>query len=152
METKRFSFLCRSVIALSALSAAASGAQQGSESDLRYMHQARAAFHQALSGNQARAPLSPSVSTTADVAAPSLTPLTNQLPNGIQFSMLLTDGTVMAQDGIYHNMWWKLTPDINGSYLNGTWTQLASLPVSYSPAGSAEAVLADGRVVVVGGE
>lgn len=26
--------------------------------------------------------------------------------------MLLTDGTVLAQDAIHYNMWWKLTPDI----------------------------------------
>jgi hypothetical protein len=68
---------------------------------------------------------------SAQMAGPTLTPLTNQLPDGIKFTMLLTDGTVMAQDGIYPYMWWKLTPDINGSYLNGTWTQLANLPQSY---------------------
>jgi hypothetical protein len=83
---------------------------------------------------------------------PTLNPLANQLANGITFTLLLTDGTVLAQDGTYYNQWWKLTPDINGSYLNGIWTQLASLPVSYSPLYSAEAVLADGRVVVIGGE
>jgi hypothetical protein len=70
-----------------------------------------------------------SVSLTSDTAAPTLTPLTNQLLDGINLTMLLTDGTVMAQDGSYPYMRWKLTPDINGSYLNGTWTQLASLAV-----------------------
>jgi hypothetical protein len=87
-----------------------------------------------------------------DSRAQSLIPLNNQLPNGVNYSMLLTDGTVMVQDGTLPNQWWKLTPDINGSYLNGTWTQLASLPVSYSPDANASAVLADGRVLVIGGE
>ncbi len=153
MEIKRFSFLCLSVIALGALSAAASSAQPGSViDDMRHLHQVRSAMHQVRSANQPLALQNPSISATANVAAPSLTPLTNQLPDGINFTLLLTDGTVMAQDATYPNMWWKLTPDINGSYLNGTWTQLASLPVSYSPYASAEAVLADGRVVVIGGE
>ncbi len=84
--------------------------------------------------------------------AQRVTPLVNQPPNGIEFTMILTDGTVMAHDFLYYNQWWKLTPDINGSYSNGTWTQLASLPIEYSPDASAEAVLADGRVIVMGGE
>jgi len=84
--------------------------------------------------------------------AQSVDPLVNQLPNGFDLMFQLTDGTVMVQDYTYSNQWWKLTPDINGSYLNGTWTQLASLPVEYSPYASASAVLADGRVIVIGGE
>ncbi|MGO9038216.1 MAG: hypothetical protein ACLPX1_11190 [Steroidobacteraceae bacterium] len=152
MEIKRFFFLCLCVIALSALSAAPSSAQGGSEIDLKHLHQVRSALHQAHSANQLLALPNLSVGATANAAAPSLTPLTNQLPDGINFTMLLTDGTVMAQDATYLNMWWKLTPDIHGSYLNGTWTQLASLPVSYSPYAASEAVLSDGRVVVIGGE
>jgi hypothetical protein len=73
------------------------------------------------------------VAASADPLGPTFTRLTNQLPDGINFTMLLTDGTVLAQDATYNYMWWKLTPDINGSYANGTWTQLASLPVTYSP-------------------
>jgi len=41
--------------------------------------------------------------------------------------ILLTDGTVMVQDDGCQD-WWKLTPDEFGSYVNGTWTQLASTP------------------------
>src|ERR1700726_2116183 len=87
--------------------------------------------------------------TWAPVLAQTLTPLVNQVPNGIEHTLLLTDGTVMAQD-FDNSDWWKLTPDINGSYVNGTWTQLASLP--YAPYAFASAVLADGRVIVMGGE
>jgi hypothetical protein len=44
----------------------------------------------------------------------------------------------------------KLTPDANGSYVNGSWSQLASMP--YIPYAAAQAVLADGRVIIEGGE
>jgi hypothetical protein len=90
--------------------------------------------------------------TSFHVSAQTETPLVHQPPNGINYSMLMTDGTVMAQDLLYLNQWWRLTPDINGSYANGAWTQMASLPASYSPLASASAVLADGRVIVLGGE
>ena len=65
--------------------------------------------------------------------------------------LLLTDGTVMLQDAGCQD-WWKLTPDIHGSYENGTWTELASLPSDYSPLYHASAVLPDGRVIIEGGE
>jgi Kelch motif len=87
----------------------------------------------------------------ASVAQP-VEQLVNQLPDGISFTLILTDGSVMAQDNTYPNLWWKLTPDINGSYTNGIWTQLASLPIEYSPYAAASAVLADGRVIIMGGE
>lgn len=63
----------------------------------------------------------------------------------------MTDGTVIAQGG-NDSDWWKLTPDVTGSYVNGTWKQLASLPAGYVPDAFASAVLADGRLVIVGGE
>jgi len=65
--------------------------------------------------------------------------------------ILLTDGTVMLADNGCQD-WWKLTPDEFGSYVNGTWTQLASLPDDYSPLYHASAVLPDGRVIIEGGE
>lgn len=83
--------------------------------------------------------------------AQSLSFLTNQAPDGAIIEYQLTDGTVMAQ-GYNANDFWKLTPDIHGSYLNGTWTQLANLPSGYDPYANASAVLADGRVVIMGGE
>src|ERR1017187_1372621 len=62
--------------------------------------------------------------------AQTVTRLKNQPPNGVQLAFQLTDGTVLAQS--YNDPeWWKLTPDINGSYLNGTWSQVASLPSGY---------------------
>ena len=64
--------------------------------------------------------------------------------------LLLTDGTVLVQDADSSD-WWKLTPDITGSYLNGTWSQLASTP-GYGPLYYASQVLPDGRVFTMGGE
>jgi hypothetical protein len=68
----------------------------------------------------------------------------------------LTDGTVMVQDqGPKNNgtgNWWRLTPDNTGSYVNGTWSQIASLPSGYEPLYFASAILPDGRVIIEGGE
>ena len=69
--------------------------------------------------------------------------------------LLLTDGTVIVHDA-YASDWWKLTPDNTGSYVNGSWTQIASLPVingtEYGPQYFSSAVLPDGRVIIEGGE
>lgn len=89
---------------------------------------------------------------TGNSLAQTLTPLVNQPPNGIQRAFLLTDGSVMAEDFFNPARWWKLTPDINGSYVNGSWKRLASLEAAYAPYAFASAVLADGRVIVEGGE
>jgi hypothetical protein len=78
-------------------------------------------------------------------------PLTHQPTFSASNAHLLTDGTIMVHDAGAQN-WWKLTPDANGSYVNGMWSQLASLPAGYSPLYYASAVLKDGRVIVMGGE
>ncbi len=62
--------------------------------------------------------------------AQTLTNLKNQPPDGAGIVFLLTDGTVLAQ-GNQGQDWWKLTPDISGSYVNGTWSQVASLASNY---------------------
>jgi hypothetical protein len=77
--------------------------------------------------------------------------LTNQPTFQTDTALLLTDGTVMVHQYSSQN-WWRLTPDNTGSYLNGTWSQLASMASNYGPLYFASAVLADGRVIVEGGE
>jgi hypothetical protein len=77
--------------------------------------------------------------------------LAHQPPDGAGIGFLLTDGTVMYQ-GNAESDWYKLTPDNTGSYVNGNWSRLANLPSGYVPDAFASAVLADGRVVIVGGE
>jgi hypothetical protein len=75
----------------------------------------------------------------------------NQAPQGVQpfVPLLLTDGSVMIQNWRASD-WYKLTPDSFGSYVNGTWTQLAS--ITWAPLFFASAVLSDGKVIVEGGE
>src|SRR5208337_1707318 len=88
-------------------------------------------------------------------AAGNWTPLTNQAPDNIDNLLLLSDGTVMAASGEpgaggIGNAWYRLTPDVNGSYLNGTWSTLA--PMNYARLYYSSQVLRDGRVLVAGGE
>jgi len=81
------------------------------------------------------------------------TQLNNPAPGNVALMLLLPDGTVMAAkqpSNGYGKAWFKLTPDIHGSYVNGTWTTLSSMQCSrlwYS-----SDVLRDGRVFVAGGE
>jgi hypothetical protein len=77
--------------------------------------------------------------------------LTNQPTFNTDTALLLTDGTVMMHQYNSTN-WWKLTPSITGSYLNGTWTQLASMQSGYEPLYFASAVMIDGQVLIEGGE
>jgi hypothetical protein len=84
-------------------------------------------------------------------SAQKLQQLVNQAPDGAYVEFLMTDGTVVVQGGGCTD-WWKLTPTNTGSYVKGTWTQIASLPSGYDPYATAGAVLADGRLLVSGGE
>lgn len=92
----------------------------------------------------------------ANASPGTWTPFPNQAPVNIDMALLLTDGTLMchqvyAPDGVFpRREWYRLTPDAFGNYLNGTWTQLASMHDSRYAFGSA--VLRDGRVLVAGGE
>lgn len=83
--------------------------------------------------------------------AQTLQQLVHQPPDGAGIAFLLTDGTVIVQ-GNGGSDWAKLTPDKSGSYVNGTWKSIASLAAGYSPYAFASAVLADGRVIIEGGE
>lgn len=91
------------------------------------------------------------VCAVANLFSQSIQNLVNQPPDGAGIGFLLTDGTVLYQ-GNGESDWWKLTPDISGSYVKGTWAQRGSLPAGYVPDAFASAVLADGRVVITGGE
>ncbi len=79
--------------------------------------------------------------------------------NAGSVALQLTDGTIMVQENM-SSTWWKLTPDINGDYNTGTWSELAQSKafdthgniVDYAPSEFASAVLPDGRVIVMGGE
>jgi hypothetical protein len=79
------------------------------------------------------------------------TPLKNQPSFAANDALLLTDGRVIVQDTNASD-WWTLTPDDTGSYVNGTWTQVASLQSGYAPLYHSAAILPDGRLVIQGGE
>lgn len=82
------------------------------------------------------------------------TALKNKAPNPNQGVMLLlTDGTVICANTAgsgYGTGWDKLTPDIHGSYANGTWTSIASM--NYDRTAFSSQVLPSGKVYVAGGE
>ncbi len=80
------------------------------------------------------------------------TQLTNHFPGvSPDTPLLLTDGRVMVHDQCTQNVW-ALSPDANGDYAEGTWHKLALLPKGYAPLYFASQVLADGRVIMNGGE
>ena len=95
-----------------------------------------------------------SLGSAISAGAATVQPLADQPPSPVGLPLLLTDGTVMFEGGIGDPRWWKLTPDADGSYLDGTWSALASFPAqwNYAPFAAATAVLADGRVLIEGGE
>ncbi|HAO99882.1 MAG TPA: hypothetical protein DCQ83_07540 [Fibrobacteres bacterium] len=84
------------------------------------------------------------------------TKLVTTLPYNYGAQMnLLSDGTAMihlANGGgdNYGNAWVRLTPDIHGSYVNGTITTLA--PMHYTRLDFSAQILKDGRLYVAGGE
>jgi hypothetical protein len=84
-------------------------------------------------------------------SAGTLTSLAHPSPEGVNAVYQLTDGRVFVQ-GSSETHFFILTPDINGSYVNGTWKKTKDLPPNNSPLYFSGAVLADGRVVVDGGE
>ena len=83
------------------------------------------------------------------------TDTTAKLPftNGPWDPQQLTDGTVLVEDYCTSpTQWYKLTPDKTGSYINGTWSKIATMPSGYSPLFFASETLTDGRVIINGGE
>ncbi len=77
------------------------------------------------------------------------TPLDRPPLHPVNLMLLLTDGRVMAFEpgGTRCS---ALVPDQNGSYIHGSWVPLH--PMRYSRLYFGSAVLADGRVIVTGGE
>jgi hypothetical protein len=61
------------------------------------------------------------------MAVGTWTPLTHTAPSSVDLMLLLSDGTVMVQRSGISSNWYRLTPDIHGSYVNGTWTTLAAM-------------------------
>jgi hypothetical protein len=94
------------------------------------------------------------IQTIAQIGA--WTPLNDlSLHNNAGVMLVLSDGTIMCKtdaggsDGI-GNTWDLLTPDAQGSYVNGTWTTLP--PMHDTRLYFSSQVMQDGRVYVAGGE
>lgn len=91
-------------------------------------------------------------------------PVANTSPNkNYGVMLLLTDGRVLVKSdwdmansfsctclGDPGNTWNMLTPDIHGSYVNGTWSVVA--PMADTRVFFASQILRDGRMYVAGGE
>lgn len=100
-------------------------------------------------------------SSTADAAPPPVDPAApagqwqplsaTPLPFYPQAAMVLTDGSVMLQE-VTSDVWWRLRPDSNGSYTNGTFEQTPPMPNGYAPTYECRAIFPDGRMLVIGGE
>lgn len=76
--------------------------------------------------------------------------LSQTAPGGLGTMLLLPDGSVIASLNGASTDWARLTPNAAGSYINGTWTRLASMHDSRLY--DASQVLQDGRLFVAGGE
>ena len=96
-------------------------------------------------------------------SGPHWTKLNNAPPVSLGAMLLLTDGRILAHEepncnigpncaGFDFTAWYALTPDASGSYINGTWSQVASMPPDYAPLYFSTAVLPDGKVLAEGGE
>jgi hypothetical protein len=96
--------------------------------------------------------------TPTPTPSPTVQALVDQPPVPLDFAMLMTNGSVLAQAdpnpaaGISAADFYMLTPDSNGDYSKGTWRKISSPPAGYSPWAMNEAVLPDGRVLFIGGE
>ena len=70
--------------------------------------------------------------------------------------VLLTDGSVLfadhGADQTGSSNYWILKPDNKGNYSTGTWSKTGSLQSGYAPDNKGGGLIADGRVVVVGGD
>jgi hypothetical protein len=90
------------------------------------------------------------------VLSGSWTTLANNAPGDVGTMMLLSDGTVLAQQGgvgtaAVTNTWYQLVPQgFTGSYVNGTWNTRASM--NLQRLWYASNVLPSGKVFLVGGE
>jgi hypothetical protein len=69
--------------------------------------------------------------------------------------LLASDGTVLVHaepSSGGTREWYRLTPDAQGSYADGTWSKIALMPSGYNPLYFASAILPNGQMIVEGGE
>jgi hypothetical protein len=90
--------------------------------------------------------------TLRSLAAGIWVPLANSPPGDAGHFLLLSDGTVIAEDlsTNYGPGWFRLTPDIHGSYVNGTWSTI--VPMRCTRLDFSSVVLTNGSLFVASGE
>jgi len=86
--------------------------------------------------------------STNFLTAGTWTALKNAPPTGVNSALVLSDGTILTDDGSGDIN--RLTPDIHGSYANGTWTRLT--PMINGRLFFATQMMTNGNVFVAGGE
>jgi hypothetical protein len=85
-----------------------------------------------------------------DLLSGTWTLLNQAAPVNIGPLLILSDGTVMAQQAGVSQDWYQLTPDSSGSYINGTWSQRRSMSLQREY--YASNTLPNGNVLIEGGE
>ena len=85
------------------------------------------------------------------VAGGSWQPLARQPSFAASIALQAPDGSVLVQE-VSSSRWWRLSPDVTGDYVHGTWSSIASTASTYAPLYFASGFLPDGRLVVMGGE
>lgn len=86
------------------------------------------------------------------VAGGAWTALANSPPGPTGHFLLLSDGTVIAENlsTNYGPGWFRLTPDVHGSYVHGTWSTIA--PMHCTRLDFSSVVLTNGNLFVASGE
>jgi hypothetical protein len=101
-------------------------------------------------------PLTLLLAVAVVAGAQSWTPIVNQPQNFLPGVLLqLRDGRILMHDegGVVATDWWVLSPDAQGSYVNGTWSYGGALPSGYQPLYFGSQVMLDGKTVMIeGGE
>jgi hypothetical protein len=73
-------------------------------------------------------------------------------PGLVGVALVLSDASILAQRGPGYNNWFRLSPDSQGHYANGSWTANSGLNMADIRQFFASDVLPNGKVLVVGGE
>ncbi len=99
--------------------------------------------------------LAPTANRFTSTSGGTWTTVTKAPLSGLCTPEVMTDGTVLVAS-CNSKYWLRLTPDANGNYADGTWSETATLPVingtQYAPQYHAAAVLPDDRMIIEGGE
>src|SRR5690242_18391450 len=73
-------------------------------------------------------------------------------PGPVGVALVLSDATILAQKGPGYSNWFRLSPDSQGHYVNGSWASNPGLNMVNYRQFFASDVLPNGKVLVVGGE